>query len=168
MGIGESKRAEMAQDLKSVLALEEKIVMFGGCVARVDRLGSTVTRHATAFVTNKRFGVLSKKISGQDLVEIPLSLISSVEFERNITAAQVNVTGAGVSLRLERMQVNGAKGFVKAIREQIAMAKAHVELVVAITTDSIATQISDLAELQARGVLTADEFAAAKAKLLGE
>jgi len=158
----------MANELNSLLRPGEKIVMFGGCAARVDRLGTTVTRQATAFVTNQRFGVLSKKIGGRDIVEIPLSLVSGVEFERNITTAQINVVGAGVKLRLARMQVNGAKEFVRVSREQIAMAKARVDVASAASapSNSIATQVSQLAELHAQGILTPEEFSTAKSKLL--
>ena len=168
MGLGEGKRAAMTIELNSLLAPLEKVVMFGGCTAQVDRLGATVTRQATAFVTNQRFGVLSKKIGGRDLVEIPLLLISSVEFERTITAAQINVVGAGVKLRLERMQLNGAKEFVKIVREQVAKAKTHVDVLPAssASSGSIAAQISELAELHAQGVLTPEEFATAKSKLI--
>jgi hypothetical protein len=168
MGFVEKKRAEMSNELTALLAANERVIMFGGCTARVDRLGATVTRQATAFVTDRRFGVLSKKIGGRDLVEIPLSLISTVEYDRNITAAQMEVGGAGITIKLERMQVNGAKEFVKVIREQIAEAKAQVNVVSEASrpNESIATQLSELAKLQAQGILSAEEFVAAKSKLL--
>ena len=129
MGRAEKLRAEIYTELSSHLAPGEKIVMFGGCTAQVDRLGATFTRRGTLFVSDQRCGVLTKKIGGHDLVGIPLALIEDVEFDRNVTAAQMTVTGAGLTLKMARMQVNGAKEFVRLLREQMAQAQTRVEVV---------------------------------------
>jgi len=129
VGRAEKLRAEIYTELSSHLAPGEKIVMFGGCTAQVDRLGATFTRRGTLFVSDQRCGVLTKKIGGHDLVGIPLALIEDVEFDRNVTAAQMTVTGAGLTLKMARMQVNGAKEFVRLLREQMAQAQTRVEVV---------------------------------------
>jgi hypothetical protein len=158
----------MSAELETHLAEGEKIVMFGSCTAQVDRLGSSVTRRGTLFVTDQRCGVLSKKVGGHDLVGIPLPLIGDVQFGRNVTAAQMTVTGAGVTLKMERMQVNGAKEFVKVLREEMAMARSRVEVVreAPDVKESLADEIRKLSELESQGVLSAEEFVRAKARLL--
>ncbi len=168
MGRAEKLRAEMSAELASHLARGEKIVMFGGCTAQVDRLGATFTRRGTLFVSDQRCGVLTKKIGGHDLVGIPLALIEDVEFDRNVTAAQMTVTGAGLTLKMARMQVNGAKEFVRVLREQMAQAQTRVEVVKEGpgSASSIADEIKKLSDLQSEGILSADEFAQAKARLL--
>ena len=158
----------MSAELETHVAVGEKIVMFGGCTAQVDRLGATVTRRGTLFVTDQRCGVLGKKVGGHDLVGIPLALITDVQFGRNVTAAQMTVTGAGVTLKMERMQVNGAKEFVKVLREQMALARSRVEVVreAPESKESLADEIKKLSELKSLGVLSSEEFARAKARLL--
>ena len=158
----------MSTELDTILAPGEKIVMFGGCTARVDRLGVMVVRHGTLFVSNQRFGLLTKKIGGHDLVGIPLPLITNVELDRNVTAAQMTVAGAGLTLKMERMQVNGAKEFVKVLREQMALSQTRVEVVSKASElpASIADEIKKLSDLQSGNILTSDEFALAKARLL--
>jgi len=158
----------MSTELDTILAPGEKIVMFGGCTARVDRLGVMVVRHGTLFVSNQRFGLFTKKIGSHDLVGIPLALITNVELDRNVTAAQMTVAGAGLTLKMERMQVNGAKEFVKVLREQMALSQTRVE-VVSKTSElpaSIADEIKKLSNLQSCGALTSDEFTLEKARLL--
>jgi Bacterial PH domain len=169
MGRAETLRAQMKAELDKVRHPDENIVMFGGCTAHVDRLGNTVVRRGTLFVTDQRFGVLTTKIGGKDLVDIPLALIEDVELERNITAAQMTVSGSGVKLRMERMQVNGAKEFARVLREQMALARTTTVVAPATaSTPSVADEILKLADLQAKGLLTNEEFSVAKAKLLSE
>ena len=170
MGRADAKLAEMKIELAAVLTPGEKIVMWGGCTAKVDRLGMTFTRRGTAFVSESRFGILTKKIGGHDLVDIPLALISTVEFDRNITAAQLTVAGAGIAVRLERMVVNESKEFARVIREQIAKAKSKVEIVPTSPAQEtpLYDQIAGLSDLHNQGLLTAEEFSVAKAKLLGQ
>jgi hypothetical protein len=160
----------MSAELASHLAPGEKIVMFGGCTAQVDRLGATFTRRGTLFVSDQRCGVLTKKIGGHDLVGIPLALIEDIEFDRNVTAAQMTVTGAGLTLKMARMQVNGAKEFATVLREQMAQAQTRIEVVKEgpDSPNSVADEIKKLFELQTQGALSADEFAVAKARLLDE
>lgn len=158
----------MSAELGSHLVPGEKIVMFGGCTAQVDRLGATFTRRGTLFVSNQRCGVLTKKVGGHDLVGIPLALISDVKLDRNVTAAQMTVSGAGLTLKMARMQVNGAKEFVRVLREQMALAQSRVEVVGDGPGEhsSIADELKKLSELQSQGILSADEFAQAKTRLL--
>jgi hypothetical protein len=61
------------------------------------------------FVSGQRFGVLTKKIGGHDLVGIPLALITNVELDRNVTAAQMTVARAGLTLKMERMQAEQSR-----------------------------------------------------------
>jgi Bacterial PH domain len=169
MGRAETLRAQMKAELDEVRHPDENIVMFGGCTAHVDRLGNTVVRRGTLFVTDQRFGVLTSKIGGKDLVDIPLALIEDVKLERNITAAQITVSGSGVKLRMERMQVNGAKEFARVLREQMALARTTTAVAPATaSTSSVADEILKLVNLQAKGLLTNEEFSVAKAKLLSE
>jgi hypothetical protein len=169
MGRAETLRAAMKVELDEMMSSGETIVMFGGCTAHVDRLGATVVRKGTLFVTNQRFGVLTKKIGGKDLVGIPLALIEDVKLERNMTAAQMTVSGSGVKLCMERMQVNGAKEFVRVLREQMALARATPAVApIAESTPSVADEILKLADLHAQGILTDEEFSAAKTKLLNQ
>ena len=170
MSRSEIKLAEMKAELVTVLTPKEKIIMWGGCTAKVDRLGMTVTRRGTVFVSNSRFGVLTKKIGGQDLVDIPLALISTVEFDRNITAAQLTIAGAGVTIRLERMVVNESKEFARVVREQVARAQNQVEIIPTHPAPgkSIVDQIAKLSDLHNQGLLTAEEFSVAKSKILDQ
>lgn len=158
----------MSAELAPLLAPGEKIVMFGGCTAQVDRLGATFTRRGTLFVSDQRCGVLTKKIGGHDLVGIPLALIEAVKFDRNVTAAQMTVTGAGLTLKMARMQVNGAKEFVRVLREQMAHAQTRVDMVNEgpRSTNSMADEIKKLSDLHSKGMLSGDEFALAKSRLL--
>jgi hypothetical protein len=168
MSRAELKRAGLSAELNTFLEPHEKIIMFGGCIARVDRLGATVVRRGTLFVSNQRFGVLTKKIGSHDLVSIPLALVTNVELDRNVTAAQMTVAGAGLTLHMERMQVSGAKEFAKVLREQMALSKVRVEKVseTSVSPVSFVDEIKKLSDLQSRGILTSEEFALAKARLL--
>lgn len=170
MGRVEKLRSAMGVELSSHLAPGEKIIMFGGCTAQVDRLGATFTRRGTLFVSDQRCGVLTKKVGGHDLIGIPLALITDVKLDRNVTAAQMTITGAGMTLKMARMQVNGAKEFVKVLREEMAQSRMRVDVVSDApgSQRSMADEIRKLSKLQSQGILSDEEFAVAKARLLEE
>lgn len=74
---------------------------------------------------------------------------------------------ANARLALSKQQVAGQRELIDQLKNRVAAAEQRNESTAPAGDQSLASQLAELAELRASGVLDEDEFRAAKKKLLG-
>ena len=117
-------------------------------------------------VTDRRLLFLDKgMVSGMKSTEIPLDSVGAVNYETKALGGNIKVTAAGEDKTIGKMK----KGDVKDIANLISEASARMKqrgAAPAVAPLSSMDELKKLADLKEAGVLTEEEFAAQKAKLL--
>jgi hypothetical protein len=122
------------------------------------------TVRGSLVITDRRFLFSGGSWGATDSRSLPLSNVTSIDLHKNLMLAYVQVAHAGGFDRY-MVKYNDAAAFVKVAHE--ALANAHQQPAAAAPPSSTADDLAKLAELHASGVLSDDEFTAAKARVLG-
>lgn len=122
-------------------------------------------------LTNERVIFVFHGLIQRSLEEFRLERLDSIAVSGGVMWASVMLTVAGNKAVIEQVDKTDAKRFVEATRA--AMAGLHAPNATPHSADpqrsslSLADELTKLAHLRDSGVLTEDEFARQKAKLLG-
>lgn len=129
-------------------------------------LGSKSKLNGALVLTPKRVVFYYKKmLGGYQTEDYPLDRISSINFNSGVIAHSIKIHASGNDLKMGWMPKDGsAEDFVKNVKSLMG---TKVEPQLTSQPIDVADQIKKLAELKDRGILTDDEFAAQKQKLLG-
>jgi len=127
-------------------------------------LGKKGKLNGVLVLTSKRVLFYHKKlIGGYQSEEYPLNRISSINFNSGLLGGSIKIHASGNDLEMGWIPKDeGVEDFVKNVKMYMDEP----------TTDTpagqsdIADQLKKLADLKEQGILTEDEFAAQKAKLL--
>ncbi|MGX4760739.1 PH domain-containing protein [Corynebacterium minutissimum] len=119
-------------------------------------------------VTDKRILVISGEAIGWDTASqtIALDKVSSISEKAGLALGSIRISTSNSEIELEKVATNEAKAVVAAARrviDQTTASSPAPETSSGVGVDDL----TKLAELHAAGVLTDEEFAAAKAKALG-
>lgn len=119
-------------------------------------------------VTDRRILVISGEAIGWDTASqtIALDKVSSISEKAGFALGSIRISTSNSEIELEKVATNEAKAVVAAARrviEQMTASSPAPETSSGVGVDDL----TKLAELHAAGVLTDEEFAAAKAKALG-
>jgi len=116
-------------------------------------------------ITDRRVLFVGKSLGSKKVRTIPLDTVTSVELNKGALLSHVQVTLAG-SYENFLVKYKEAEPFVQVA--QSALASAHSGgAVQAPAAASMADEIAKLADMHQQGLLSDEEFAAAKARLLG-
>lgn len=151
--------------IRPVLSDGEKMVDAVGGMAEVTRGGKRTRRRGTLFVTERRAGVLSKKMGGHDLTDFAFELLTSVEHKKGMRYGEITLLAPGSSIRFHQIDKGRVQAMAKLLRDSVVSAHGarHATPIPAVST---ADEIAKLGGLLAQGLITDEEFAAHKAKLL--
>lgn len=121
---------------------------------------------AVLTVTDKRIMVISSDVIGPQGASqtIALDKVSSISEETGLTLGSIRISTSNDEIEVEKVATNEAKAVVSAARRALEQNSAPSP---ASTADDGLDKLQKLADLHAAGVLTDEEFAAAKAKALG-
>lgn len=119
--------------------------------------------------TQQRILLVAKEILGMDggSQTIPLDKIGGISEESGMVFGGVRISASGAEIKIEKVIKNEVKDFVSAVRRIGAEPSSAAAAAPAPETPSNLGELKSLAELHAAGVLTDEEFAAAKARILG-
>ena len=115
-------------------------------------------------VTDRRFLFVGKSIASKKVHGIPLDTVTSVELNKGAMFSHVQVTLAG-SYENFLVKYKEAEQFVQVAQSALASAHSGGTQVPAVA--SMADEIAKLADMHQQGLLSDEEFTAAKARLLG-
>lgn len=152
--------------VRPVLTEGEEMVAAVGGMAEVNRGGSKTRRRGTLFVTDRRVGVLSKKIGGHDLTDFAFELLTSVEHKKGLMYGEITLLASGSSIRFHQIDKDQVEPMAKLLRDAVVSAHGARHAPAPAPTTA-ADEIAKLGALKAQGLLTDEEFAAEKARLLG-
>lgn len=123
---------------------------------------------AVLTVTEKRILVVSSDVIGPQGASktIALNKVSSISEETGLTLGSIRISTSNDEIEVEKVTTNEAKAVVSVTRSLLGQTSAPLSS----SEGNAGVGVDDLqklADLHATGVLTDEEFAAAKAKALG-
>lgn len=118
-------------------------------------------------VTDQRILIISDKIIGWDSESqtIALDKVSSISEKTGFALGKIHISTSNAEIEIEKVATNEVKAVVAATRRAMA-SKPSEKTPTPSPADSVG-ELKNLAELHAAGVLTDEEFSAAKARVLG-
>ena len=144
-----------------------------------ERLISAITgyednKHVVIAATPQRILLVAKEILGMDAGSqtIPLDKVSGISEVSGMIFGGMRISASGAEVKIEKVAKDEVKGFVSAVRRVMAAPSEPAPLTAPAPAAAPAagdkmSELKNLAELHAAGVLTDEEFAAAKARVLG-
>jgi hypothetical protein len=157
------------REVGPVLTEGEELVDAVAGMAEVTRGNSKTRRRGTLFITGRRVGVLSKKIGGHDLTDFAFELLTSVEHKKGLMNGEITLLAPGSNIRVHQISKDQVEPMARLIRDAVTDAHGARHAPVPPPTASaisVADEIAKLGALKSQGLLTEEEFAAEKARLL--
>lgn len=122
------------------------------------------SRTGILVATNERVIFFDKGlIWGSRVEEFRYEKITSVEYATGLIGGDITIYAAGNATKIDMVPILYCKPFAEAVREIISAMSAPVAVK---TGDELLTKLERLSALKTSGMLTEEEFNAAKAKLL--
>lgn len=138
---------------------EEVVAHTSGSLA--DPGHSAGTTRGTIAVTNQRILYSGTTgIGGSKTLAYPWGQVTAVLAEKNLLTSHLSVAAAGADSRFI-VKYQEAQSLAKAAQEQL-----HAAQQTTTSAPSAADELAKMASLHEQGILSADEFAAAKARIL--
>ncbi|AXV07590.1 hypothetical protein DVS28_a2911 [Euzebya pacifica] len=131
-----------------------------------DMFGQDTIRSGVLAATDRRVVLYGTRTSGYDSESIRYERISSVEAGRTMTGGKVTVHTSNDKLAMSMINVGDTEAFVALVRSRAGRPDDSASATPAADSGGLADELAKLGELHESGVLDADEFAAAKARLL--
>lgn len=118
-------------------------------------------------MTDRRLLFVQDGMMSKSTEDFPYSKISSVSWNSGMAMGTVTVFASGNKAEIKNVQKDDGKALVDALRERLADSPATAPTAPAAAAPvDLAEQLTKLAALRDAGVLTDEEFAAQKARLL--
>lgn len=118
--------------------------------------------------TNRRLVFIDKGlIYGLKVEDFPLDKISSIQYETGLLLAKVKIHTSGNIAVIDNVEKTSARQFAEFVRNYISQPKEQQTVFVQNNSEpSILDQIEKLAKLKENGIVSEEEFAEQKKKLL--
>jgi hypothetical protein len=158
--------------LPEYLSSDEHVLAMGG--------GVTGGNNGLLVATNKRVLFVSEGVINHSFEDFPYDRITTVMTKRGMMFGKILITTAGVTRVIEQVDKGEAEAISAVIRERVdgttrerAYQAPNTPTPQAAAPPSaspghgIAAELRELADLRDQGILTEDEFAEQKRKLLG-
>lgn len=145
---------------------ERVLRMAGGVVAG---------KNGLLVATDRRALFVAEGVVNHSFEDFPYDRITTVTSSRGMTFGKIVISTAGAARVVEQVVKGEAEALAALIRERVeGTTRTRYETPAApsatgaaTTPISVASELRELAELRDQGILTSEEFAAQKAKLLG-
>lgn len=119
-------------------------------------------------LTNQRIMFLKEGIINSKSEDFPLKNVSSIQFKKGTLFGSITIFASGNKAEIGNLDKVNGQDFVDEVRQRIsAVASSPVNAPPAPTAPDPLDQLKKLAELRDAGVLTPEEFAVQKTKILG-
>lgn len=120
--------------------------------------------------TNRRLVFIDKGlIFGLKVEDFPLDKISSIQYETGIIFAKIKIHTTSNVAEIDNVEKSTAREFAEFVREYISKPKEPQNIIIQNSIEpSVLDQLEKLAKLKEIGVLSEEEFAEQKLKLLNK
>lgn len=105
-------------------------------------------------------------IYGLKVEDFPLDKISSIQYETGLLLAKVKIHTSGNVAIIDNVEKTSARQFAEFVRNYVSQPKEQTVVIQNNSEPSILDQIEKLAILKENGILSEEEFAEHKKKLL--
>lgn len=160
------KQQKEIDQARHVLADGEQILDVTTGMGKVRRMGQETHRNGGLLVTDRRVIFYSKKIGGYEMSDHTYGLLTSLDYKKGIVSGNINLNASGDHYHISMVPKDDVERVAQCIRSQMGAVTAHPASASASAAPDLADQLTRLAALRDQGILTEDEFAAQKAKLL--
>ena len=117
--------------------------------------------------TSRRLVFIDKGlIYGLKVEDFPLDKISSIQYETGLLLAKVKIHTSGNVAIIDNVEKTSARQFAEFVRNYVSQPKEQTVVIQNNSEPSILDQIEKLATLKENGILSEEEFAEHKKKLL--
>lgn len=140
--------------------------VFGAYEAKI--LGHDSARNGVFIATDRRLAFYAKKMFGYDLEVFPYRNVSSIEMSKGLMGHSITFFASGNKSTLKWINQGNVSKFVALVKEH--MSKQDVtsgSRVASQNGGDVISQVERLAKLKEQGILTDEEFTAAKKELFG-
>ena len=166
----EGKFGKLIRQAKEHLDPDENILaaVMGSYDATYSDKGSWVTlSKGVLLATTKRLVFLGNKGIGYDLESFPYKSISSFDMSKIGDCYEIKFYSLGHDVKLELIFEGDMPGLIREVKERMDNGSPDSSQPVQVQQQvDILEQIEKLAELEKKGIITADEFRAKKKSLL--
>lgn len=151
-------------NLESYLGPGERVRKMAG--------GRLSERRGIVVLTDTRVLFVFQGVMGSEVEDLPLTAITSVKTKSGALLGELEVYASGNAMEIEAINKDDLKEFEEALRADLARLKAAPPTAspagpAPAGRVDVLDQLAKLAELRDAGVVTAEEFEAKKAELLG-
>lgn len=145
--------------------------LHGGEEVRILAKGRYENAYGIVALTTQRLMFLKEGLMGNTLEDFPLDKISSVQSKAGMLMGELKIYSSGNSSIIDQIPKQDQRMIAEALRQRIATSDAapstpNASHPVAPQID-VAEQLTKFAALRDQGVISEEEFAAQKSKLLG-
>ena len=117
--------------------------------------------------TDRRLVFVDKGLLyGIKVEDFPLDKITSIQYETGILFGKVKIHTSGNIAAIEQVDKTAARKFSEFVREKMSTPKQSTVVVMASSEPDILGQLEKLGQLKEKGILSVEEFAEQKQKLL--
>ncbi len=162
--IKDKKRQQLIEDAQVALQPGETVEDITTGLMNTSRMGGNQKRRGSLIVTDRRLIFYSKKIGGHESHEFVYHLILSLDSKKGFQFGSIHLHAAGDQIEIQQVDKGEVERVTTAIRAHMNAPGAQAP---AAAPASLADELAKLAGLRDQGVLSDDEFATQKAKLLG-
>ncbi|MNJ84805.1 hypothetical protein D3C87_22650 [compost metagenome] len=115
--------------------------------------------------TNRRLLFVDKgMLFGLKVEDFPLDKISSIQYETGLLLGSIKIHTSGNLAKIENIEKASSRSFAEFVRDKLSQPKDTPTTVV--SEPNVLDQLEKLAKLKENGILSEDEFAEQKKKLL--
>jgi len=118
--------------------------------------------------TNRRLIFIDKSLLRLKVTDFPLDKVGSIQCDTQMFGAMIKIQNSGNnSAKITQVKEDMARKFCQTVNDKIAESKEQKPIIVNHTSQSsVLDEIEKLAKLKNDGILTEEEFAAKKQKML--
>jgi hypothetical protein len=127
--------------------------------------GTYEQKQGIVALTDQRLLFVFHGMLGHAVEDFPLDRLENVQTKVGMTSGDLTVSSAGKSTVIKSIYKSDLKRLADALRQRIAVGSQPVQAAPADSLD-VADQLAKFAALRDQGVLTEEEFATQKEKLL--
>ena len=138
----------------------------------VERLvqGTYENGNGVLVATNKRLMFVDKGITKLRVEDFPYDKISSIQYKTGMMMGTITIFASGNKAEIKNVQKDRCKDFADYVRARSSASVEHASAPAsapATGQDDVVSQLERLAKLKEQGILSDEEFATQKQKILG-
>jgi hypothetical protein len=155
-------------DWRALAVLENDLAFGEGVLRIVDGClnSAGLQQRGLLILTDRRLLFIHSGVLKSQQVSAPLDTVTGVSVSKGLTSSTIKTTGPQSNMLVSRVSKSDAEALASELRSILASRSRKTTVAPTAPTNVVAEELERLAALRDRGILTDEEFAAQKSKLL--